>query len=89
MEVGECVGATGGATCSTLTATTTRGSTAGTPTDHSQLLAASGDAVSSHDGQKEGNHLCYFLGVWLGDFCVNSKTVCTHVWNYVYTRMLF
>ncbi|KAI0230958.1 Pre-rRNA-processing protein TSR2-like [Lamellibrachia satsuma] len=53
MEVGECVGATGGATCSTLMATTTRGSTAGTPTDHSQLLAASGDTASSHDGQKE------------------------------------
>ena len=59
MEVGECVGATGGATCSTLTATTTRGSTAGTPTDHSQLMVSSGDAVSSHDGQKEGNHLLF------------------------------
>ena len=70
MEVAECVGATGGVLCSTLTATTTRGSTACTPTDHSQLMASSGDTVSLHDRQKEGDHLCYFLGVWLGDFCV-------------------
>ena len=55
MEVAECVGATGGVLCSTLTATTTRGSTACTPTDHSQLMASSGDTVSLHDRQKDGD----------------------------------
>ena len=53
MDVGECVGATGGATCSTVTASATRGSTAGTLTQDAHLTAGGGDTLPAI---KEGDH---------------------------------